>query len=106
MAKSRPLAWVLHQQVQKGEHLEHHSRFAIATFLVGVGMRRTQLRPVPGQPRSARNDPLSGDHIRGDTSPTEYSTPACSTMQSYGDCVNMDDLCEAISHPMVYYEQK
>jgi DNA primase large subunit len=27
-------------------------------------------------------------------------------MQSYGDCVNMDDLCEAISHPMGYYEQK
>jgi DNA primase large subunit len=27
-------------------------------------------------------------------------------MQSYGDCVNMDDLCETISHPMAYYEAK
>jgi DNA primase large subunit len=27
-------------------------------------------------------------------------------MQSYGDCVNMDDLCEQISHPMAYYERK
>jgi DNA primase large subunit len=26
-------------------------------------------------------------------------------MQSYGDCVNMDDLCEQISHPMAYYER-
>jgi DNA primase large subunit len=45
------------------------------------------------------------DHIRGDTSPTEYSPPSCATMQSYGDCVNMDDRCETISHPMAYYEQ-
>jgi DNA primase large subunit len=26
-------------------------------------------------------------------------------MQSYGDCVNMDDRCETIAHPMAYYEQ-
>lgn len=36
------------------------------------------------------------DHIRGETSPTEYSPPSCATMQSYGDCVNMDDRCETI----------
>jgi DNA primase large subunit len=46
------------------------------------------------------------DHIRGETSPTQYSSPSCATMQSYGDCVNMDDLCERISHPMAYYERK
>jgi DNA primase large subunit len=27
-------------------------------------------------------------------------------MKSYGDCVNMDDLCDAISHPLSYYEVK
>jgi DNA primase large subunit len=27
-------------------------------------------------------------------------------MKSYGDCVNMDDLCDAISHPLSYYEAK
>jgi DNA primase large subunit len=46
------------------------------------------------------------DHIRGETSGTQYSPPSCATMQSYGDCVNMDDLCEQISHPMAYYERK
>jgi DNA primase large subunit len=45
------------------------------------------------------------DHIRGETSPTEYSPPSCATMQSYGDCVNKDDRCETISHPMAYYEK-
>jgi DNA primase large subunit len=27
-------------------------------------------------------------------------------MQSYGDCVNKDDLCERIPHPMAYYEER
>ncbi|MFB6308484.1 MAG: DNA primase regulatory subunit PriL [Haloarculaceae archaeon] len=95
-------------QVQKGEHLEHHSRFAIAAFLTGIGMTTDEIVELfqvnPGFGEEATRYQV--DHIRGETSPTEYSTPSCSTMQSYGDCVNMDDLCERISHPMAYYEQK
>jgi DNA primase large subunit len=95
-------------QVQKGAHLEHHSRFAIAAFLSGIGMTTDEIVDLfqvnPGFGEEATRYQV--DHIRGDTSPTEYSTPACSTMQSYGDCVNKDDLCETISHPMAYYEKK
>ncbi len=95
-------------QVQKGEHLEHHSRFAIAAFLTSIGMTTDeivelfQVNPGFGEEQTR----YQVDHIRGATSPTEYSTPSCATMQSYGDCVNMDDLCEQISHPMAYYERK
>jgi len=95
-------------QVQKGEHLEHHSRFAIAAFLTSIGMTTDeivelfQVNPGFGEEQTR----YQVDHIRGDTSPTEYSTPSCATMQSYGDCVNMDDLCETISHPMAYYEKQ
>ncbi|MFB6087392.1 MAG: DNA primase regulatory subunit PriL [Haloarculaceae archaeon] len=95
-------------QVQKGEHLEHHSRFAIASFLTSIGMNTDeivelfQVNPGFGEEQTR----YQVDHIRGDTSPTEYSPPSCATMQSYGDCVNMDDLCETISHPMAYYEKK
>ncbi|MFC6863466.1 DNA primase regulatory subunit PriL [Halomicroarcula sp. GCM10025817] len=95
-------------QVQKGAHLEHHSRFAIAAFLTGIGMTTDEIVDLfqvnPGFGEEATRYQV--DHIRGDTSPTEYSTPACSTMQSYGDCVNKDDLCATISHPMAYYEKK
>jgi DNA primase large subunit len=95
-------------RVQKGEHLEHHSRFAIAAFLTSIGMTTDeivelfQVNPGFGEEQTR----YQVDHIRGETSPTEYSTPSCATMQSYGDCVNMDDLCETISHPMAYYEKK
>jgi DNA primase large subunit len=98
-------------QVQKGEHLEHHSRFAIAAFLTGIGMSTDeivelfQVNPGFGEEQTR----YQVDHIRGATSPTEYSTPACATMQSYGDCVGKDDICEDVineSHPLNYYEHR
>lgn len=103
-----PCMRYLLDQIQKGEHLAHHSRFAIATFLTSIGMSTDeivelfQVNPGFGEEMTR----YQVDHVRGDTSPTQYSTPSCATMQSYGDCVNMDDLCERISHPMAYYERK
>jgi DNA primase large subunit len=92
--------------VQKGEHLEHHSRFAITAFLTSIGMSTDEIVEFysvnPGFGEEITR--YQTDHIRGETSPTEYSPPSCATMQSYGDCVNMDDRCETISHPMAYYE--
>jgi DNA primase large subunit len=103
-----PCMQALLDKVQKGEHLAHHSRFAIAAFLTSIGMTTDEIVDLfnvnPGFGEEATRYQV--DHIRGDTSPTEYSTPACSTMMSYGDCVNKDDLCERISHPMAYYEKK
>jgi len=98
-------------QVQKGEHLEHHSRFAIASFLVSLGMSTDEivdlLQVNPGFGEEMTRYQVN--HIRGDTSPTQYSTPACATMQSYGDCVGKDDICEDVineSHPLNYYEHR
>ncbi|WP_340098423.1 DNA primase regulatory subunit PriL [Salinibaculum salinum] len=103
-----PCMKYLLDQVQKGEHLEHHSRFAIASFLTSIGMETDEIVDLfqvnPGFGEEATRYQV--DHISGETSPTEYSPPSCATMQSYGDCVNMDDLCETISHPMAYYEAK
>jgi DNA primase large subunit len=103
-----PCMKYLLDQVQKGEHLEHHSRFAIASFLTSIGMETDEIVDLfqvnPGFGEEATRYQV--DHISGETSPTAYSPPSCATMQSYGDCVNMDDLCETISHPMAYYEAK
>jgi DNA primase large subunit len=103
-----PCMTYLLDQVQKGAHLEHHSRFAIASFLTSIGLSTDEIVDLfkvnPGFGEDVTRYQV--DHIRGATSPTQYSSPSCSTMQSYGDCVNMDDLCETISHPMGYYEAK
>jgi DNA primase large subunit len=101
-----PCMRALLDRVQKGEHLEHHSRFAIASFLTSIGMATDDIVDLfqvnPGFGEEATRYQVN--HIRGQTSPTEYSPPSCATMQSYGDCVNMDDRCETIAHPMAYYE--
>ncbi len=106
-----PCMKYLLDQVQKGEHLEHHSRFAIAAFLTTIGMNTDEIVELfqvnPGFGEEATRYQV--DHIRGATSPTEYSPPSCATMQSYGDCVNMDDICEDVieeSHPLNYYEHR
>ncbi|THE66740.1 DNA primase regulatory subunit PriL [Salinadaptatus halalkaliphilus] len=103
-----PCMKALLDDIQKGEHLPHHSRFAITAFLTSIGMTTDQIvdlyRVNAGFGEEMTR--YQTDHIAGETSPTEYSPPSCATMQSYGDCVNKDDLCERIPHPMAYYEQR
>ncbi|GAB7019168.1 DNA primase regulatory subunit PriL [Halostagnicola sp. A-GB9-2] len=103
-----PCMKALLDQIQKGEHLPHHSRFAITAFLASIGMETDDIVDLY-RVNSSFGEEMTRyqtDHIRGDTSPTEYSPPSCATMQSYGDCVNKDDLCEEIPHPMAYYENR
>ena len=95
-------------QIQKGAHLEHHSRFAITAFLASIGMDTDDIVELY-RVNSSFGEEMTRyqtDHIRGESSPTEYTPPSCATLKSYGDCVNMDDLCERISHPLAYYERK
>ncbi|WP_255193549.1 DNA primase regulatory subunit PriL [Natronobeatus ordinarius] len=103
-----PCMKALLDDVQKGEHLPHHSRFAITSFLASIGMGTDEIVDLY-RVNSSFGEEMTRyqtDHIRGETSPTEYSPPSCATMQSYGDCVNKDDLCERIPHPMAYYERR
>jgi DNA primase large subunit len=102
-----PCMKALLDRVQKGEHLAHHSRFAITAFLTSIGMSTDDIVELyevnPGFGEEMTR--YQTNHIRGEVGPTEYSPPSCATMQSYGDCVNMDDLCETIAHPLAYYEE-
>ncbi len=103
-----PCMKALLDDIQKGEHLPHHSRFAITSFLTSIGMSTDEIVELY-RVNSSFGEEMTRyqtDHISGETSPTEYSPPSCATMQSYGDCVNKDDLCERVAHPMAYYERR
>jgi len=95
-------------RIQRGDHLPHHSRFAITSFLANIGLSTDEIVDIyevnPGFGEEMTR--YQTDHIRGDTSPTEYTAPSCATMKAYGDCVNPDDLCDNIAHPLSYYEVK
>ncbi|MFB6152878.1 MAG: DNA primase regulatory subunit PriL [Halodesulfurarchaeum sp.] len=95
-------------RIQRGDHLEHHSRFAITSFLTNIGLATDEIVDLyevnPGFGEEMTR--YQTDHIRGESSPTAYTAPSCATMKAYGDCVNPDDLCDSISHPLSYYEVK
>jgi len=103
-----PCMKTLLAEVRDGKHLEHHSRFAITSFLTNIGMKTDEIIDTyevnPGFGEEMTR--YQTDHIRGDTGPTEYTCPSCATMVTYGDCRNKDDLCETISHPLGYYRKK
>jgi DNA primase large subunit len=103
-----PCMETLLAEVREGKHLEHHSRFAITSFLTNIGMDTDEIIETyevnPGFGEEMTR--YQTDHIRGDTGPTEYTCPSCSTMVTYGDCRNKDELCETISHPLGYYRKR
>lgn len=92
-----------------GVNLTHAGRFALTTFVHTVGMDVPAIAQLYA--RSPDFDPektmYQVEHITGrGGSGTEYTTPACAAMRTTGLCVNRDQICERVSHPLSYYKGK
>ncbi|WP_224448113.1 DNA primase large subunit PriL [Haloprofundus salilacus] len=91
------------ERAGRGAELDHHSRFALTAFLTGIGMDTDEIVAV------YRETALDEEEIRyqteylRDDAGTQYAPPSCATMAAYDDCVNRDERCETITHPMAYY---
>lgn len=96
--------------MQAGENVPHTGRFALVTFLHALGMESDDILQIfstaPDFDESKAMYQIK--HIVGETSGTEYTTPECSTMKSYGICFDPDDLCKRdwMTHPLTYYRAK
>ena len=95
---------------QAGENVPHTGRFAIVAFLHSLGVSSEEiLKAFAGSPDfQEEKTRYQVEHITGVTSGTEYSTPGCDTMRTYGICFEPDFLCrkEWLTHPMKYYKVK
>jgi DNA primase large subunit len=95
---------------QAGENMPHTGRFALTAFLHFIGLSPEEILNLFSA--SPDFDPAKSryqiEHITGEISGTEYTPPECSTMRSYGLCVDQDDLCRhpKVSHPLTYYRIK
>jgi len=99
-----PCMQALLTRAREGETLPYHSRFALVSFLAAVGLDAeavTTLCDVEGAAAHAVEGQL--DRLRDDDGGVA-APPSCAVMVEYGDCVNMDELCETIEHPLSYYE--
>jgi len=103
-----PCMYQLLAAIQNHENVAHMGRFAIVTFLHHVGLANEEIYRVFGDVPDFAADVTKYQigHITGETSATEYSTPECATMKSYGLCPGPDALCLTIKHPLSYYRKK
>jgi len=95
--------------LQTSKQISHMGRFAMAAFLLRVGMSENDLLGMfkafaDFDERIAR---YQVEHIAGKRgSRQKYTPPNCGTMQTHGLCVNPDDLCATVRHPLSYYRKK
>ncbi|WP_251331218.1 DNA primase [Haloplanus pelagicus] len=83
--------------------LPPHSAFAVTAFLVSLGLDAEAIAERwPGLDDgdlTYRATVLADERGAG----SQYPAPSCTTMRTFGDCVNPDARCETIDHPRRYY---
>ena len=94
-------------QSQAGVNLAHSMRFAMTSFLLGIGMSVDDIMNLftSSPDFDAEKARYQVEHIAG-SSGTSYKPPSCATMQTYGNCYAPDETCKRISHPLNYYRRK
>jgi DNA primase large subunit len=93
--------------VKSGKNLAHPARFALTAFLANIGMSAEEIvRFYESSPDfDLELTRYQVEHIMG-SSGTEYTSPGCSTMETYGNCAKGGEICKSISHPLSYYRKK
>ncbi len=95
--------------LQTSKHISHMGRFAMAAFLLNIGTSEEELLKMfksftDFDERIAR---YQVEHIAGRRgSRRKYTAPNCNTMRTHGLCVNPDEICATITHPLTYYRRK
>ncbi|MFH0815617.1 MAG: DNA primase large subunit PriL [Methanobacteriota archaeon] len=96
--------------VEQGKNIPHSARFALVAFLHAIGMGNDDIVAIfaTSPDFNEHMTRYQVDHISGVTSGVEYLPPECSTMKSYGICIEPDSLCSKpwMQHPLSYYRVK
>jgi len=94
--------------LKDGVNVPHTARFGVTAFLLNLGLSVDEIIEI------YKNSPDFDEertryqvvHIAGESGSTRYTAPSCATMRTYGNCVDIDDVCEKINHPLSYYKLK
>ena len=81
--------------------LAPHAAFAATAFLVSLGLDADTI--AERWPALDDGSLSYRTTVLADTNGSQYPAPSCATMQAFGDCVNPDERCETIDHPLRYY---
>lgn len=83
-----------------------HSRFSLVSFLLGVGLEGEEVLELCRVSEGVRDAVVSQIDRLADDGGTVATPPSCVVMDEYGDCVDKDEICETIRHPLSYYERR
>ncbi len=91
--------------LRNGLNVPHSARFAIAAFLLNIGVSIEDVvdifRTAPDFDEDKTRYQV--EHIAGQRGKSEeYVCPSCETMRSYGNCYP-DENCSNVNHPIRYY---
>lgn len=104
-----PCVSALYNMTSSGRHLSHIGRFTLTTFLINIGMTVEKVVDL-FRNLTDFNERLTVyqvEHIAGERgSRTRYTPPSCDTLKTHGVCVNPDEICRTIRHPLAYYRRK
>ncbi|MGB9675688.1 MAG: hypothetical protein ACPL0C_00690 [Candidatus Bathyarchaeales archaeon] len=104
-----PCIKFLYESVTAGRHLSHVGRFTLTAFLINIGMPTETVIDLfrNFSDFNERMTHYQVEHIAGERgSRTRYIPPKCEILQTHGVCVNPDELCKMIRHPLGYYKRK
>jgi len=101
-----PCVRALLTRARDGEALPDHSRFSLVLFLVATGLDPEEVAELCGVSGAAAEDVREQAERLAEGDGAVAAPPSCAVMVEYGDCVDTDELCEAIQHPLSYYEQR
>ncbi len=96
--------------IQTGENVPHMGRFALVAFLSSLKLSPQQILRLFSTAPDFEEDKTRYqiEHITGKSSATQYSSPGCEKMKTYGICPveKIDDICKTIRHPQSYYKKR
>jgi len=104
-----PCIKALYEAFSSGRHLSHVGRFTLTAFLISIGMPPDTVIELfkNFSDYSERMTRYQVEHIAGERgSRTQYIPPKCETLKTHGVCVNPEELCRNIRHPLGYYRRK
>lgn len=103
-----PCIKALYEDASKGRHISHIGRFTLTTFLINIGMPAENVIDLfkGFSDFNERMTRYQVEHIAGEKgSRTRYKPPKCETLKTHGICVNPEDLCKVVGHPLGFYKK-
>ena len=91
------------QRARDGDDLPTTATFSLTSFLVALGMDAAEVTTLLDADGEVADRIETRAEYLAERDGTQYPPPSCATMKAYGDCVDPDERCETISHPLSYY---